>query len=339
MASYHRKKYAFLFLFGFISLFVVIGLGKKNRSFDDSATLFPLLSATNFEQLQNMTYGAVRRKVIIEQIEIVQFDMMSDVVQKNSIESECIHLKNANPAYHACMHSYDAISDRVRRNLYWERGTQKLIKQFFDDNPVATFVDLGTNVGYHSLFAANLNTNVRVLSVEPFPQNILLMHKAAHLNNVQNQIEVVLAAVSNQRGLVTFYQKNNSMSKNSLLETGELRKQSQKGFTTNSILLDDLIPFIKTRTVCLKIDIEGYECYVITRAAKFFEEFDVRMVFTEIRHTKSQPCFEEMVKFFKDRNYEAYPDDKVDNPLDYKTFNNWTSHDMNFKKVEVKSNE
>lgn len=149
----------------------------------------------------------------------------------------------------------------------------------------------------------------------------------------------MLAAVSDKRGLVTFYQMNNSMSKNSLLETGEIRKRSQKGLTTNSILLDDLIPFVKTRKVFLKIDVEGYECRVITRAARFFDQFDVRMVFTEIRHTKSQPCFEEMVKFFQDRNYEAYPDDKKENPLDYKTFNNWTSHDMHFKKVEYNSHQ
>lgn len=187
MSSYDRRRCVFLLFFTVICGLILITLNKSNRSPENSVT-FSLLSATNFDQLNTMTFGAARRKVILEKIEIIQFDMLSTVAQSNG--SECIYLSNASPAYHACMHSYDAISERVRKNLHWEPGTQKLIKEFFDDYPDSTFVDLGTNVGYHSLFAANLNINVRVLSVEPFPQNVLLLHRAAHLNNVQNQIEV-----------------------------------------------------------------------------------------------------------------------------------------------------
>lgn len=120
--------------------------------------------------------------------------------------------------------------------------------------------------------------------------------------------------------------------KSSLLKTFELSKNSYKGLTTNSILLDDLIPFIKTRKVFLKIDLEGYECHVICSATKFFDVFDIPVVFVEIRHTKRQPCFEAMVKFLEDRNYEAFAEDKDEISLDYKSFPNWTYHDMNFKK-------
>lgn len=190
MTRFNRQKTIFLGLLFFINGCIIIGLTRKNRSAIDALT-FTLLSATNFEEIRNMTFGSVRKMVVQEKIELIQFDMLAKVVQGRwANDIECLYLANAAPPYYACHKIVDDLSKRVRRHLYWERGTQHLIKKFFDSNPDSTFLDLGSNVGYHSLFAASLNKNIKVLSVEPFPQNVLLMHQAAYLNNVQHQIEV-----------------------------------------------------------------------------------------------------------------------------------------------------
>lgn len=150
------------------------------------------ISMESFTTLSRETYGAIRKDTIIEHVEIILYDVTRPV-PKESEKIECIVMRNAAPSYIVCLSAGDGMSQSIRRSLSWENDVQAFIKEFFKENPTATFFDLGMNIGVHSLYAAALNPNIRVLGVEPNPQNIVILHKAAHMNNIENRFTVSLS--------------------------------------------------------------------------------------------------------------------------------------------------
>lgn len=146
----------------------------------------------NFEKLKNMTFDVAERKNLKEIIEIVYYNVSKPIpIEANSIE--CIVLSKANPPYNVCLHDNDKdrfLSGSLRKDLAWETGIQDMIKSFFLAHRNATFVDLGSNIGVHSLYAATVKNDVQVLAVEPFPKNVIRIHKAAQLNKADSRFKV-----------------------------------------------------------------------------------------------------------------------------------------------------
>lgn len=68
-------------------------------------------------------------------------------------------------------------------------------------------IDIGSHIGLYTLMAAKMNR--QVLAVEPFEPNNLRVHKAAHLENIQNKITLIQNAISNKRNEIKFLQKSN----------------------------------------------------------------------------------------------------------------------------------
>ncbi len=70
-------------------------------------------------------------------------------------------------------------------------------------------IDIGAQIGQYSLFAAQMG--LRVLTVEPFYDNILRLHKAAHIEKLEDKITLIQNALSNKRNETKLLQpvKNN----------------------------------------------------------------------------------------------------------------------------------
>lgn len=144
-----------------------------------------------------------------------------------------------------------------------------------------------------------------------------------------------MVPVSNKRGPVTFYETQGNVGGNGILiKPAEV---GVAGFTSKSIIFDDLTPFIEHKTVFLKMDIEAAECHVFANAYKFFDEIDVRFIVMEILYTKAEGacCFEGMLKFLKERNYKAFsfpyrPQNK--DSLNFLTWKEWNQGEIYFQK-------
>lgn len=161
---------------------------------ENSVVSVYLEQGENYDIIKNMTYGVAEKVTVMEKVEIIVYDL-SKPVPKEAEQIECILAKNANPPYNICLHDNELdtfLSRGIRTNLVWEPEIQSMVKMFFDQHPTGTFLDLGANIGTHSLYAANLNKTVQVLAVEPFPKNVIRIHKAAHMNNVHNRFKVCI---------------------------------------------------------------------------------------------------------------------------------------------------
>lgn len=122
--------------------------------------------------------------------------------------------------------------------------------------PGSTFVDVGANIGYHTLLGCALTgPEGRVIAVEPDPGNCRLLRESAERNGFRNLTVHQVAAADRPRR-VGFGEEFGSNKQISLeAEHGEIR----------AVTLDEIL-HAETRVDVLKIDIEGAEGLALTGA-------------------------------------------------------------------------
>lgn len=156
----------------------------------------------------------------------------------------------------------------------WEGDLLHNFKTLMRQYPNMVLLDVGTNIGSFSLFAAALGHYV--ISVEPAEVNLDLLRKSVLLNGFQDRIVIVENAVSGKRSKLTYNEPNKNL--------GGIRMQDYegKGRIVNSIKLSDLRDlFLEGSTVFMKMDIEGYEDYAMAGAGGLFEKIFVPYIMME----------------------------------------------------------
>ena len=128
--------------------------------------------------------------------------------------------------------------------------------------------------GQYSLFAAKMGR--KVLSVEPFHDNIIRIHKAVVKEGLENNIVLIQNAISNKRNEI---KRLSAVANNIGGQT--LLKDKNVTFTRNiddkhlveTILLDDLIRYLPkiNEIAIVKIDIEGIATILMKRVLNRFK--------------------------------------------------------------------
>lgn len=146
----------------------------------------------------------------------------------------------------------------------------------------SVFIDIGANIGTHTLKAASIvKENGKVISVEPHPRTFHYLKENIHLNKFMN-IDVFNFAVGNRSEYVTFSDMV-SDDQNCIDSNGIINLETKR--------LDD---FVSLESVDLiKIDVEGYELFVLLGAANV------------LAHTECV-MFESFEKNFNKYGYSTY---------------------------------
>lgn len=148
-----------------------------------------------------------------------------------------------------------------------ESGTRLLIERLI--GPDTIFVDVGANVGLHTLAAARAMHGVgRVIAFEPYGPTRALLAESVFINGFSEIVEIHEAAVSSLSGMHTFHLGKTSghHSLYALQESGSAGEAIEVPVVT----LADVIPS-ETRIDCIKIDVEGAEIDVLKGASSFIE--------------------------------------------------------------------
>jgi FkbM family methyltransferase len=152
----------------------------------------------------------------------------------------------------------------IRSQGVWEADLMKLLARFL--RPGSLFVDVGANVGFHSVFGAQLGAHV--VAVEPVPWTLELLR--ANVWRHQADVEVVAAAASDAPGTVLIGME------------AEHRSGAQiggAGVEVRAATLDELVP--RGEVDVLKIDVEGAEPLVLRGAAAILERSPVLLAIVE----------------------------------------------------------
>jgi FkbM family methyltransferase len=164
----------------------------------------------------------------------------------------------------------DPITDRgLERDLYYlgeyESGTVKVLEACLRTGD--TFIDVGANIGFISMVAANLIADGRLLAFEPHPQTFeMLKINLANLATSTNVQLFNLALGSYSGEGVLFDHLEISRGSASMLSPSD---SEQPGIPVRVETLDNLIERERIDNVrMLKVDVEGYELDVLKGACK-----------------------------------------------------------------------
>lgn len=84
------------------------------------------------------------------------------------------------------------IEDHIVQNGGWEMGLVDIISHFIKDDSL--FLDIGANIGYHSLYIASMFPNALCYSFEPNPDIYQQLKQNVSINKFKNIVTHNVAA-------------------------------------------------------------------------------------------------------------------------------------------------
>ena len=150
----------------------------------------------------------------------------------------------------------DVSRDGPQRLLFLEGERQiaeaRLILQLV--KPGFRVVDVGANIGYYVLLLSKaIGAEGKLVAIEPSPENLPELHLNVERNSLDNNVEIIEAAVGTVPGMAGLKQGINS-------------GVTSDGRAAYSVRIDTLDNMIKDRVDFIKIDVEGFESFVLKGA-------------------------------------------------------------------------
>lgn len=201
-----------------------------------------------------------------------------------------------------------------------------------------SLVDVGCNIGLFTLSAALNGYNV--LSVDAMNSSLQLLATSLTLQNVMSRVTLVHNAISDtHRDVFVKVLLPNNIGASQVLQSTSGDSSSEAGMHTQAavkaICLDDLIPFVPTHRVFLKMDIESSEWRALRCAGRFFSELDIPYIHMEwfFYKTTLQQEGTGIVGFMSSRGYLPFHPDYNSAPLSLAQTTDWPSNVL-WKRVQ-----
>jgi FkbM family methyltransferase len=159
----------------------------------------------------------------------------------------------------------DAVGRGLYRRKVHEPNLTRLLLSRFANSGMKNFIDVGANIGYFSCLMSKLaGAAGKVLSIEPEPQNLKLLEQNIKINNLANVAVHPCALGASEGSAMLGLYKPSNRGRHSLLE-----KDAKSQVKIPVRILDDVARNSGKNVgswSLVKIDVEGYEGYVIDGA-------------------------------------------------------------------------
>ena len=147
-------------------------------------------------------------------------------------------------------------SEIVDNRTFYEAGLLEELQPYIKKN--AVILDIGANIGNHSVYWAVRSNAKKIYSFEPIKDTFKILKKNVEINNLINKIKIFNIGLSNKKinGSISFFDFTNI--------GGTHVKQDSNG----NLLLDKLdnIKIEEDTVDFVKIDVEGHELEVLQGA-------------------------------------------------------------------------
>ncbi|MFE3119209.1 FkbM family methyltransferase [Streptomyces niveus] len=201
--------------------------------------------------------------------------------------------------------------DLIQRYLYmfgvWEPHMTRWLQERL--KPGDTFIDVGANIGYYSVLAAQLvGDGGQVVAVEASSAFHQKLQQHVRLNGYEN-VRAVNGAVSDERKNLTFVLASSSnMGANSIVPYDG---PAESSFEVEAFPLDELVDAAEISTArVIKIDVEGAEGSVvrgmIPMLDKLRRDCEITVEVTPDRMAQLGDSAEELMKTMRDHGFHAY---------------------------------
>ena len=171
-----------------------------------------------------------------------------------------------------------------------------------------TFVDIGSNIGLFTLYASKrVGENGKVLSFEPSPKTFSRFVENIELNQLNNVSQNQIG-LSDKEGELTLNLSCNGMDAWETFAPDFSNKFQNQTLVPVSTLDLRLMSEDKSKIHLVKIDVEGWEKFVLLGGKQFFKEYSpiVMMEFTEENTNAAGYKVTELYDMMKDWGYNWY---------------------------------
>ncbi len=181
-------------------------------------------------------------------------------------------------------------------NEFFEKENLEIIKDYLPKQ--CTIIDVGANIGNHTIFFSLLNRDNEIYAFEPHHINYEILVKNIQLNNLHN-VKTYPFAVGNKKGKGNLIELPNKNLSDTMVEydsEGEI----------SFISLDEFVENEKLEKIDLiKIDVEGFEENVINGMLELAKKYDP-IYWIEIWDDNKETIFELLRQnnFEEIKNYE-----------------------------------
>lgn len=190
----------------------------------------------------------------------------------------------------------------------------------------STLIDIGANIGYFTLLAANFGHNV--IAVEPNLESAKRLSVSLALNRFHSNVTIVKNALFDRICKA-------EMTKNEDNQGGIWIKRCTRNGDVSTSFLKDLSSIVNpSRVGVLKLDVEGFECRVLERSEGFLRTPYIFMEWNKMfikRNLYSTPCNERRIQSMVDNllnnGYVAH-DVQTGQQLDSSISDRWNFHDI-----------
>jgi len=137
------------------------------------------------------------------------------------------------------------------------------------------FLDIGSNVGHYSLLMSGVK-KCKSIAVEPVPKTYKQLIRQITLNNLGHLIKGINIGVSNKDDNLYFSTDRGTMDR---IVSKEYNNSVKVNVTSMDNLIDNDIP------LAIKIDVEGYEMFVLEGAAEILKNKKVKVLILELNQS------------------------------------------------------
>ncbi|KAH3721122.1 hypothetical protein DPMN_064039 [Dreissena polymorpha] len=196
------------------------------------------------------------------------------------------------------------VSRTIIANGNWEVGNIQKVLSILQNDPRLVFLDLGCNVGVYTLAVAKFGRLVTALDANR--KNLEMLTTSLQKGNITGMVMLIWNALSDKAETVGFKEDNRNIG--GLQMVSGVSNTTVLGDSNSSvaILLDDLVPLFRNKSVFIKMDIETYELKAMMGGKKFFEQVDVKYLFMEWFHHKNSEVGSKIIQFMTEKKYTPY---------------------------------
>lgn len=172
-------------------------------------------------------------------------------------------------------------------------------------NESDVFLDVGANVGHYSLLASVM-ANCGTISIEPIRSTFRRLKQNLTLNGVLNKVTALNIGLSDKPGKLYFSE---------LLYTTNTVNTGKRGAEVEVKTIDQICE--KKKINVIKIDVEGYEWFVLKGAPGVLNSPELKVIMIELNGSSKKFNVEEafVIQFLKDHGFLPYAYDIISREL------------------------
>ena len=168
------------------------------------------------------------------------------------------------------------ITHNFYHGIYEYFDTLFLLKYLRSDD---NFIDIGANSGVYSVLCGGV-LKMRGLAFEPIPSTFRRLQENIFINDISDKVVAINAGVSNINGTLHFTSENDA--------TNHVVEQNNNDCTVIAVpvvTIDDEVARTGIIPNFIKLDVEGYEKFVLDGAVKTLSNLKLNVVLIELNES------------------------------------------------------